>query len=656
MIKSLAAQLDKAEAAFAPYIRFHVHHRLQQLAQGDLTPLLHRLDKRNKPILPTLLKLRALIADWSEGSAPGKDYKEYSRKQGAVQSVQHPARVVGAAPSQLFILRTQVGCLCDSDSEVRQKASFFGKSDLERTDVQLLQAFHADSFYFSYLLDYAHTLTAVSDLGDLWYREYFLEMTRCIQFPIEMSLPWILTEHLILGAAHTPLLESVVLVLDVYNDAAHRALYVLNQQYLYDEIEAEANLVVDQLYFLLSDEIYAYYKALAAEGCLDKALKGKLESLKGAPYLTVEARRMEALLAQRHIQLLGRSLNFSFVLAQNVNNKLYRDIDVAIKRFEAADARAVTELKTLLDVIEQTHSRLSQHLQLDEWDAMLSEVNESFSPSSFRGRISLHMLSSLAKDVLPNFSYNFHTHRFVPSPIAIRPMQYGKAPKQSAVTAVFGPTHAKAFENCARLTRSFFGRPHLEAYLSLGVRIADLSMLIDQLLKNMLDKVVDVSEYLDALKEGIPPCQPPSFLFRTVGAYGYFEGKLRAILDYDDLKPEVFQNFREIGNSIALLSDLSDLLELSDHFDFVVAGPFLGMPAVPGAVPEGGKGGTSTTRYMPMPPMTLFCVLSTPVLLFYPFLRLPPSASHPPTASTLPHSPLPLCLTSPVPYLLTPYP
>lgn len=42
-----------------------------------------------------------------------------------------------------------------------------------------------------------------------------------------------------------------------------------------------------------------------------------------------------------------------------------------------------------------------------------SEVNESFSPSSFRGRISLHMLSSLAKDIFPNFSYNVSIVYFV---------------------------------------------------------------------------------------------------------------------------------------------------------------------------------------------------------------------------------------------------
>ena len=57
MVKSLSASLQSAEALFAPYIRFHVHHRIQELVQRDLTPLLHRLDKRNKPILPSLLKV-----------------------------------------------------------------------------------------------------------------------------------------------------------------------------------------------------------------------------------------------------------------------------------------------------------------------------------------------------------------------------------------------------------------------------------------------------------------------------------------------------------------------------------------------------------------------------------------------------------------------
>ncbi len=37
------------------------------------------------------------------------------------------------------------------------------------------------------------------DLSQLWYREFYLEMTMGsrIQFPIEMSMPWILTDHIL---------------------------------------------------------------------------------------------------------------------------------------------------------------------------------------------------------------------------------------------------------------------------------------------------------------------------------------------------------------------------------------------------------------------------------------------------------------------------
>jgi hypothetical protein len=38
---------------------------------------------------------------------------------------------------------------------------------------------------------------ACSDLSELWYKEFYLEISKEIQFPIEMSLPWILTEHIL---------------------------------------------------------------------------------------------------------------------------------------------------------------------------------------------------------------------------------------------------------------------------------------------------------------------------------------------------------------------------------------------------------------------------------------------------------------------------
>lgn len=43
------------------------------------------------------------------------------------------------------------------------------------------------------------TLRECCDLSQLWYREFYLEMTmgKRIQFPIEMSLPWILIDQIL---------------------------------------------------------------------------------------------------------------------------------------------------------------------------------------------------------------------------------------------------------------------------------------------------------------------------------------------------------------------------------------------------------------------------------------------------------------------------
>ncbi len=151
-IKSLSSLLSKHETLFAPYIRFHIHHAIQHLVQGDMIPLLHRIDKRNKPILTTLLKLRSIAADWLEGAENRSDYKEYSRKDGLSVKVTHTPRVVATSTTQLFILRLQINSLCHDNSELLKRNSMFGKTDLEKSDVDIFTKFHEDSFYFSYLL------------------------------------------------------------------------------------------------------------------------------------------------------------------------------------------------------------------------------------------------------------------------------------------------------------------------------------------------------------------------------------------------------------------------------------------------------------------------------------------------------------------------
>ena len=60
-------------------------------------------------------------------------------------------------------------------------------------------------------------------------------MGKRIQFPIEMSMPWILTDH-ILETKSPAMMEYALYPLDLYNDAAHCALHKFQKQFLYDEV------------------------------------------------------------------------------------------------------------------------------------------------------------------------------------------------------------------------------------------------------------------------------------------------------------------------------------------------------------------------------------------------------------------------------------
>lgn len=501
----------------------------------------------------------------------------YSRKQSKVD-VTHPPRVVGASHTQLAIMRVQLRNLFDEDSFARKKQSIFGRAELDKEDADVLEKFYEDSRWYPYLLDYAGTIRSVSDLGDLWYREFYLEITKCIQFPIEMSMPWILTEHVIKNqASEVPMVENLLYSMDIYNDSAHRALYNLNQQYLYNEIEAEANLVFDQLIYLVSDEVYTYYKNVAAASCLDKGFKAVMENdIRKSTYLSVSKRRYETAMNQRNIHLLGRSIDLNFLIGQHLNNKLHRDLEAAILKFEASDVTGCIELEAVLRVIRHTHEALSQHLQLDSFDILFHAVNESYSLTSFANRIVVHFLRCLENDLFNNYCFNMHTQRFTRAPLILKPFEHEKAPRHLAGNMLFGEQCGKSYEIICKMTKSFVGRVHWEAAIAV-MGYSAVALIIDTCLKSLANKLGEIKAYMEALREGIPPGKHPQYMFRAGGCYGYFEGQLKGLLEYEDLKPEVFQGFREIGNILAFLLCFSETIDVMEQFRFISVAPVVGL-------------------------------------------------------------------------------
>uniref|UniRef100_A0A3P9C5H6 Uncharacterized protein n=1 Tax=Maylandia zebra TaxID=106582 RepID=A0A3P9C5H6_9CICH len=146
---------------------------------------------------------------------------------------------------------------------------------------------------------------------------------------------------------------------------------------------------------------------LAGSLLLDKRLRSDCKN-QGANIPWPSSNRYETLLKQRHVQLLGRSIDLNRLITQRVSAALYKSMELAIGRFESEDLTSIMELEGLLEVNRMTHKLLSKFLTLDSFDAMFREANHNVSAPY--GRITLHVFWELNYDFLPNYCYNGSTN------------------------------------------------------------------------------------------------------------------------------------------------------------------------------------------------------------------------------------------------------
>ena len=132
----------------------------------------------------------------------------------------------------------------------------------------------------------------------------------------------------------------------------------------------------------------------------------------------------------------------------------------------------------------------------------------------------------------------------------LRPVEYGPVPKKRAVEQLYGATCAKAYEMYGRLTRNFFGRVHMEEFLNVSGYL-QVPRLVDEICSFITERLTKMSLYVRALLNHLPvvPFADTSLKEHTTEAYHRIEGVFRELLEFDDIKPEVFQSFREIGNA-----------------------------------------------------------------------------------------------------------
>lgn len=396
-----------------------------------------------------------------------------------------------------------------------------------------------------------------------------------------MSLPWILTDH-ILRTKDASLMESILYPLDLYNDAAHCALYKFCKQYLYDEVEAEVNLCFDQFVYKLSEQIFAYYKHLAGSILLDKRFRSEAQ-LHGIKFAWPQPNRYETLVRQRHLQLLGRTIDLNRLIAQRLNALMLKSLDLAIRRFESGDLSGVIDFEGLLAVNRYTHKLLSEHVELDDFDALLKEANHNVSAPY--GSITLHVFCDLYYNFLPTYCYNSSTNRFVKIPARapnFAPHHHNYKDRMSTFPAQQPPYYLygtkalnMAYTAIYNQYSGFIGAPHFRAICRI-LGYQGIAVIIEELLRIMKTAIQGtIAQYSETLMKVMPKvCKLPLYEYGSSGVLEFYQAQLRDIIQYPDVKTELFQCFREIGNAIIFILLIEQSLSQEEVCDLVQAAPF----------------------------------------------------------------------------------
>uniref|UniRef100_A0AAX7VCH7 Cytoplasmic FMR1-interacting protein n=1 Tax=Astatotilapia calliptera TaxID=8154 RepID=A0AAX7VCH7_ASTCA len=515
MIKGLQVLMGRMESVFNHAIRHTIYSALQDFAQVTLRDPLRLAIKKKKNVIQSVLQaIRKTVCDWETGREPHNDPALRGEKdpKGGFD-IKVPRRAVGPSSTQLYMVRTMLESLIAEKSGSKKTL----RSGLEGPTILDIERFHRESFFYTHLLNFSETLQQCCDLSQLWFREFFLELTmgRRIQFPIEMSMPWILTDH-ILETKEASMMEYVLYPLDLYNDSAHYALTKFKKQFLYDEIEAEVNLCFDQFVYKLADQIFGYYKILAGSLLLDKRLRSDCKN-QGANIPWPSSNRYETLLKQRHVQLLGRSIDLNRLITQRVSAALYKSMELAIGRFESEDLTSIMELEGLLEVNRMTHKLLSKFLTLDSFDAMFREANHNVSAPY--GRITLHVFWELNYDFLPNYCYNGSTNRFVRTILPFsQEFQRDKPPNAQPQYLYGSKTLNLAYSSTFGSYRNFLGPPHIKVmcrllgYQGIAVVMEELLKVVKSLLQGT------IMQYVKTLMEVMPKiCRLPRYEYGSPG-------------------------------------------------------------------------------------------------------------------------------------------
>lgn len=582
MIKSLQAIISKMEPFFQEAIHRSIYSEVQDFVQLTLREPMRAAVKRTKKkkgtlILSIIRGVRDSCCDWLEGQQPGDDpvLKGEKDPKTGYTTKKVPRKCIGPSTTQLYMVRTMLECVTADKGGTGKKTLRKELQDL--VPMEPFEEFLKSSFFYLHLINLPATIRKCGDLSQLWYREFYLEMTmgNHIQFPIEMSIPWILTDE-ILTAKEPALMEYVFFPLDLYNDSAQYALTIFKKQYLYDEIEAEVNLCFDQLVYKLAEMIFAYYKELAGSMLLDRRFRKECKKY-GIEIPCQKANKYDSILRQKHVQILGRSVDMSRLLSQRIIQSILKSLKLAISRFEGHGINeGLIELDCLFQINQLAHMMMGKYLTLPSFQSLVDEADSNVGGPC--GTIALTLALDLSSEILPKYCYNGTTQRFVRTKLMFVEETSKDKPANAQPAYYFGNKTLNAvYQHIAGLYQGFMGMEHIRIMVRL-LGYQQLHVVVEELLKIVKGTIQTLCvPYVKVLlQEAMPAkCKMPKTEYGTQGLVVYYYTHVQDVVQYSDLKTQTLVAFQSVGNAVIIFHLLDQVLSMEEAWNLFQASPFM---------------------------------------------------------------------------------
>lgn len=234
---------------------------------------------------------------------------------------------------------------------------------------------------------------------------------------------------------------------------------------------------------------------------------------------------------------------------------MLKSIELAISRFESNDLTGIIELEKLLEINKYTHKLLRKMVLIDDFDAMLRQANHNISAPY--GRITLHVFWELNYDFLPTYCYNSSTNRFVKVPQHapnLTPHLNNGIKRENMMANNNQPPYYLygtkalniAYQKIYAQYNNFIGPEHFRSICRL-LGYQGIAVVIEELLKIIKNLIQGtIAQYVKTLMQVMPKlCKLPLYVYGSTGVLEYYQAQLKDIIQYPELKTEMFQSFRE---------------------------------------------------------------------------------------------------------------